>query len=83
MVECHLAKVDVDGSNPFARSIRYIRRHSQVAKAAVCKTVIHRFKSGCRLQIKGLTDLVNPFFQIRNPARKLTEGDEEHSAASK
>ena len=25
------------------------RRHSQVAKAAVCKTVIHRFESGCRL----------------------------------
>jgi hypothetical protein len=22
-----------------------------VAKAAVCKTVIHRFESGCRLQI--------------------------------
>lgn len=50
-VECHLAKVDVDGSNPFARSIlKSIRRHSQVAKAAVCKTVIPRFKSGCRLQ---------------------------------
>jgi hypothetical protein len=25
-------------------------RHSQVAKAAVCKTVIHRFESDCRLQ---------------------------------
>ena len=51
VVECHLAKVDVDGSNPFARSIlKPIRRHSQVAKAAVCKTVIPRFKSGCRLQ---------------------------------
>ncbi len=48
MVECHLAKVDVDGSNPFARSI--FGRHSQVAKAAVCKTVILRFESGCRLQ---------------------------------
>ena len=50
VVECHLAKVDVDGSNPFARSSNKWR-HSQVAKAAVCKTVIHRFKSGCRLQI--------------------------------
>jgi hypothetical protein len=51
VVECHLAKVDVDGSNPFARSIFLTeRRHSQVAKAAVCKTVIPRFKSGCRLQ---------------------------------
>ena len=50
-VECHLAKVDVDGSNPFARSMK-CRRHSQVAKAAVCKTVIHRFESGCRLHIE-------------------------------
>jgi hypothetical protein len=49
VVECYLAKVDVDGSNPFARSI-FLGRHSQVAKAAVCKTVILRFKSGCRLQ---------------------------------
>ena len=49
VVECNLAKVDVDGSNPFARSSFW--RHSQVAKAAVCKTVIHRFESGCRLQI--------------------------------
>jgi hypothetical protein len=33
-----------------------------VAKAAVCKTVIHRFESGCRLQrIKGLTFTVDPF----------------------
>ena len=27
------------------------RRHSQVAKATVCKTVIRRFESACRLQI--------------------------------
>ena len=27
-----------------------LRRHSQVAKATVCKTVIPRFESGCRLQ---------------------------------
>ena len=54
MVECNLAKVEVAGSNPVSRSkkIRFLseRRHSQVAKAAVCKTVIHRFESGCRLQ---------------------------------
>ncbi len=25
------------------------RRHSQIGKAAVCKTVYSRFKSGCRL----------------------------------
>ncbi len=49
VVECYLAKVDVDGSNPFARSI-LLWRHSQVAKAAVCKTVIHQFESDCRLQ---------------------------------
>ena len=64
MVECHLAKVDVDGSNPFARSIFFSeRRHSQVAKAAVCKTVIPRFKSGCRLQIvKGAAIFGSPLF---------------------
>ncbi len=53
MVECNLAKVEVAGSNPVSRSKKIfpsIRRHSQVAKAAVCKTVIHRFESGCRLQ---------------------------------
>ncbi len=54
VVECNLAKVEVAGSNPVSRSrnIRSLseRRHSQVAKAAVCKTVIHRFESGCRLQ---------------------------------
>jgi hypothetical protein len=66
VVECHLAKVDVDGSNPFARS-KYNRRHSQVAKAAVCKTVIHEFKSHCRLHItdKGVVSasgIYNPFF---------------------
>ena len=45
MVEHHLAKVDVAGSNPVSRSIlsslcSSIRRHRQVAKATVCKTVI-------------------------------------------
>ena len=50
MVELYLAKVDVAGSNPVSRSIfiLYILdpsgsskgRHSQVAKATVCKTVI-------------------------------------------
>ncbi len=67
VVECHLAKVDVDGSNPFARSIFLSeRRHSQVAKAAVCKTVIPRFKSGCRLQIpKGAAIFgLPPFFMV-------------------
>ena len=71
-VECHLAKVDVDGSNPFARS-RKKWRHSQVAKAAVCKTVIHRFKSGCRLQTynrgcRNDTDC-NPFHFVRSGKR--------------
>ncbi len=35
-VECHLAKVDVDGSNPFARSI-FLRRHSQVVRQRSAK----------------------------------------------
>jgi hypothetical protein len=67
VVECHLAKVDVDGSNPFARSIFLSeRRHSQVAKAAVCKTVIPRFKSGCRLQTaKGAAIFRLPLFRAR------------------
>ncbi len=62
MVECNLAKVDVDGSNPFARSSFW--RHSQVAKATVCKTVIHRFESGCRLQYEmGDRPSAYPFFR--------------------
>ena len=35
-------------------STEYIqRRRSQVVKAAVCKTAIHRFESGRRLQMFG------------------------------
>ena len=49
-VERHLAKVDVAGSNPVSRSI-FLRRHSQEAKAEVCKTSIPRFESGCRLHL--------------------------------
>ncbi len=30
---------------------KWLGRHSQVAKATVCKTVIPRFKSGCRLHL--------------------------------
>ena len=38
VVECHLAKVDVDGSNPFARSIfLFKRRHSQVVRQRSAK----------------------------------------------
>ena len=49
VVECNLAKVEVEGSNPFSRSILSIphRQHNfrswhrgQVAKAEVCKTFI-------------------------------------------
>ena len=48
----------------------FLRRHSQVAKAAVCKTVIHRFESGCRLHknTKGLQEIsiaCKPFFIFR------------------
>ena len=61
MVEHHVANVVVAGSSPVSRSL--IRRHSQVVKAAVCKTAIHRFESGCRLLRKGgLTQAVNPPF---------------------
>ena len=52
LVEPHVANVIVAGSSPVSRSRRK-RRHSQVAKAAVCKTVIHRFESDCRLHIRG------------------------------
>ncbi len=43
LVEHDLAKVGVAGSSPVSRSIfvyRQKRRHSQVAKAQVCKTLI-------------------------------------------
>ena len=48
MVECNLAKVEVEGSNPFSRSIFSFHPHAlklrgrrrQVAKAEVCKTSI-------------------------------------------
>ena len=50
VVEHRLAKARAAGSNPVFRSIFILWRHSQVAKAAVCKTAIPRFESGCRLQ---------------------------------
>ena len=53
MVEYNLAKVGVAGSTPVSRSI--VWRRSQVAKAEVCKTSIHRFDSDRRLQPKGET----------------------------
>ena len=39
VVECYLAKVDVDGSNPFARSIflKELWRHSQVVRQRSAK----------------------------------------------
>ncbi len=65
MVELHLAKVDVAGSNPVSRSIFFASGPSSAVptarfcvveapwpsgKATVCKTVIPRFESGWRLQ---------------------------------
>ena len=43
--------VPVSIENHFRRPIQSFvpRRHSQIGKAAVCKTVYSRFKSGCRL----------------------------------
>ena len=49
MEEHDLAKVGVAGSNPVSRSI-ILGRRSQVAKAEVCKTSIHRFDSDRRLR---------------------------------
>jgi hypothetical protein len=46
VVEHNLAKVGVASSNLVSRSFR---RRSQVAKAEVCKTSIHRFDSDRRL----------------------------------
>ena len=48
MVEHNLAKVGVASSNLVSRSFR---RRSQVAKAEVCKTSIHRFDSDRRLKV--------------------------------
>ena len=65
LVERHLAKVEVEGSSPFARSKYFHRFHLLIVsvisvsclvatwpsgKARVCKTLTPRFKSGCRLQ---------------------------------
>ena len=50
MVEHNLAKVGVASSTLVSRSI--FRRRSQVAKAEVCKTSIHRFDSDRRLSEK-------------------------------
>ncbi len=44
MVECNLAKVEVEGSNPFSRSTPFFLNHIEVpspsGKAKVCKTFI-------------------------------------------
>jgi hypothetical protein len=76
--------VAVAGSNPVFRSIadidwndcRLLResvdefwRHSQVAKATVCKTVILRFKSGCRLQFSSKPTFV--FLAVLAPEKTL------------
>ena len=58
VVESLVANEIVAGSNPVSRSKtsdcgyrpeRWLRRRSQVAKAEVCKTSIHRFESDRRL----------------------------------
>ena len=53
MVEHNLAKVGVASSNLVSRSV-FKRRRSQVAKAEVCKTSIHRFDSDRRLYLLSL-----------------------------
>ena len=57
LVEHHVANVRVDGSNPFFRS-RPLKWGLFLAsypsgKGAVCKTVIHQFESGRRLNCRG------------------------------
>ena len=49
VVEYDLAKVGVAGSNPVSRSIFFVAAWPS-GKAKVCKTFIHRFESGRRLQ---------------------------------
>ena len=46
------------------QKIRGNRRRSQVAKAVVCKTIIHQFDSDRRLQIqkKGQLERADPFY---------------------
>ena|GEM_PF-6699229 len=77
LVERDLAKVEVTGSNPATRSIFLVQssehiidiwRRSQVAKAEVCKTFIHRFKSDRRLQFFRFAEekFPNIKFQITN-----------------
>ena len=59
MVEHNLAKVGVASSNLVSRSCW---RRSQVAKAEVCKTSIHRFDSDRRLHklsLAGVAKLVD------------------------
>ncbi len=51
-VECHLAKVDVDGSNPFARSIFLSkRRHSQVVRQRSAKPLFPGSSPGAASRI--------------------------------
>ncbi len=44
---------------------KHLGRHSQVAKATVCKTVIPEFKSRCRLQLSPGLDLVWLHLRLR------------------
>ena len=75
LVERNLAKVEVAGSNPVSRSITVRGGMAKWSKAAVCKTVIHRFESDCRLQFlyhirlfqtafQKILKLTNPKFMI-------------------
>ena len=61
LVERNLAKVDVAGSSPVSRSFFLYWRRTQVAKGAVCKTVMHRFESDRRLKV---TSIKSNFFHL-------------------
>ncbi len=52
-VECHLAKVDVDGSNPFARSIFLSEgRHSQVVRQRSAKPLFPGSSPGAASSVR-------------------------------
>ena len=68
-VECHLAKVDVDGSNPFARSIFLSkRRHSQVVRQRSAKPLFPGSSPGAASRIPRCDRKFSssPFFPLQS-----------------
>jgi hypothetical protein len=65
VVECHLAKVDVDGSNPFARSIFLPKgRHSQVVRQRSAKPLLPSSNLGAAsIEYEGSAACRSPLFR--------------------